>query len=1794
MRVKRLFSIILSVSMSIALMPILDLSTALANDTMIYEWDFRDYSGDEAVSSTGETSEAYAVSDHVLEIHLANGDSITENGLYWSTPGGTVSDDTTTVKNNRYIVFRPKYDGNLAVTYKGSDNNSRNHPRMYLSCGDALSCTVKGTNASQKEPNQMYDNNSLEFATGSYNVKSGNTYYIWGYHYSRTGTAFTVSNIVYNADTSTGQPQATSKPEDDALKLMALDFNDENDRLKTINGSVALEQGQMAYSTGKDGTSCAYFDGTGSGWLDVKNSNGQGLFAGKDNITISFSSKTDAAPSWWMFAASNSAAPVYQKEKYLGILDEKNKLTVERYKNEGARADSVSSSYSSGEWKDVVISLNNKTTELYVNGKFVDSKDYEYAISDICGENPITYIGKATWGSGEYANGYLDNFVVYDYDIIPDLGDTSAVTSDLNLPTSGKGYSIVWKSSNTDVISNTGNVKRPEKGKKKVTLTATIMFDTHTLTRSYDAYVLGEEYYDYQLEISQKKGVDIQQNMYGLFFEDINYAADGGLYAEMIENRSFEAQKSLGKGAVSYDGLYGWSVYPSNGSGASMLTKSTEGLNENNKNYIEFTASGTQKGFKNQAYDGIYMEAGKSYKVSLFAKKGTYAGKIKASVYSSGTLAVQTTVADNLTDIWTKYEATIIPDKTVRNAEFIIELDGEGSADFDMISCIPADAVDGVFRKDLAEKLKALNPGFLRFPGGCIIEGYNLANQYNWKDTVGPVEERKQNWSRWSCHTNSGIDNGFKHYNQTYGIGFYEYFKLCEYLDCDAVPVVNVGMACEYQSKETVPVFENDGKTYTSEFYQYIQDALDLIEFANGDLSTTWGKVRCDMGHEEPFNLSMIGIGNEQWYINGNQWYDRYEAFEQEIHKVYPDIKLISTSGPSASGTSFDEAWKWIRENSSKNDSFTYAVDEHYYMSPEWFLANDTRYDKYDRNTKVFAGEYAAHTTLTGAAEKKNNLESAIAEAAFMTGLERNADVVYMASYAPLFARLNYTQWAPDMIWFNDVASYVSPTYWVQSMYMNNNGDYTLKSTVNDNYEKVYQSVSYDKESGDIIVKMINPYTTEKKSNIVIDSGFTLTGKADVEMLKGDSLTDVNSISAPDNIAPEKTTIDISNNTDYILPPLSFTVMRVHTNSQLIRLADCRADKGIFKYELESGGDISEYDIYTALYDNDGKLVNVWKNELSGTANLDVGADCDIKVMVWEKNSMKPVCEAIEQSVNTAEKITEYKYLFTDDKVVKTSGSASSGDVYEWTITSAPQYFYIDNIDFDAVESITIRSGYQSNSAVTSVYAYDNDGNYVSENELKKFVTNPTPLGNPIGTIADTKTATWGYRTGVIGRNNVTISEGSNYTLSDTSKILDIPSGTGKKALIVGITGNIGEKGYFDYITVKYNKEVDAPMPVIESITGEGIKDFTVEINQSDKSILIPVIPGTNLNTLKPEIKMSGNASVKLTSGTWKDGQLTISYGDESEVWSIKAEDRGNPVLNGYYADPNLCIFGDTFYLYPTTDGGTGWNSSSFKAFSSKDLINWKDEGEILSLKDVSWSSGVYAWAPTAVEKDGKYYYYYSGTQSIGVAVSDSPTGPFIDKGEPLVNKNTVGLSGQMIDPAAFIDDDGQAYIYWGNGRMYMAKLTDDMMSIDGEIHTITPSNFREGAFVIKRNGIYYFMWSDNDTGEPTYEVRYGTSNSPYGPIQGNTRILTYSNTDDSRIRGTGHHSVINVPGTDDWYICYHRFNVPRYGTVTSKNSEAGNHREICIEKMEFDENGNIKPVTATLKGITEPVTIER
>ena len=1007
-----------------------------------------------------------------------------------------------------------------------------------------------------------------------------------------------------------------SESADNEKLLFAMNFNNQN--MTAIKGKATLT-GSISYAESEDNSYAAKFSGGANNYISLSNEDGTNLLAGKDEITITFHKKSGNVTSWWLYAAPDNNAQTYGQEHYLGAFDNgaQNTLAIERYNNAGTRNESPTASYTQGAWQEITAVVGEDKTTLYIDGEAVSEKYYNFKLSDMLGDNPVIYIGRANWGSGEWATGLIDDIAIFDFAPDVELGDLSNVSSDITLPTATEtqdGYSITWETSDANTVSATGKVTKPASGKKTATLTATITFGAHTLKKSFDVTVKADNYTDYNLQIKKEKGVDIQKGMYGLFFEDINYSGDGGLYAEMIENDSFESLKSNGSGGTTLDGLYGYTAYPSGGT-SGMTLKSTGGLNDNNTHYLETTTS-----FKNQAYDGVYIEEGKTYNVSVFAKKNTYEGGVKAQVFSDGEKVGEVTLAESLTDEWTKYTAQITPSKTVRHADFVIALDGTGTADFDMVSCIPDDAVMGVFRRDLAEKIKAINPGFLRFPGGCIVEGYNIANRYRWKDTVGKVEERKQNWSRWSCHTNSGLDGGFKHYNQTYGLGFYEYFILCDYLGCAPVPVLNVGLACEYQSKETVPMFESDGVTYTAAFYEYIQDALDLIEFANGDTDTTWGKLRADMGHSEPFNLDTIGIGNEQWAISGNQWYERYEAFEKEIHKLYPDMKLISTSGPNAEGTDFTSAWSWIRNAAKTNDSFTYAVDEHYYRSPDWFLANDNRYDNYARNVKVFAGEYAS---------QGNTLKNAISEAAFMTGLERNADVVYMASYAPLFARENYTQWAPDMIWFDDTESYCSPDYYVQSMYSNNSGDYTLKSTVTGNEDKAYQSVSYDTETGDIIVKIVNPYDNTKRIQLDFNGDFYLNGTADAELLTGVSDADTNSIQNPENVKTVKSQISVTDGMNYEIPPRAFVVMRVHTEDNLITIKSTEKTETGVRYELSVNGDISDYDLYTAVYSGNS-LAGVVKNKTQGEITAEVGDDYSVKVMLWEKDTMEPAQNAIE------------------------------------------------------------------------------------------------------------------------------------------------------------------------------------------------------------------------------------------------------------------------------------------------------------------------------------------------------------------------------------------------------------------------------------------------------------------------------------------------------------------------------------------------------------------------------------
>ncbi|HIW57373.1 MAG TPA: carbohydrate binding domain-containing protein [Firmicutes bacterium] len=647
---------------------------------------------------------------------------------------------------------------------------------------------------------------------------------------------------------------------------------------------------------------------------------------------------------------------------------------------------------------------------------------------------------------------------------------------------------------------------------------------------------------DFKLDITKEKLADIPKGMFGLFFEDINYAADGGLYAETIENGSFEALKYVGGGKTEFDGGYGWE--PLDGSGKTTFEiKSDSPLNENNLHYLELNCAEAGGGVKNKAFDGIYLKKGETYTVSVWARSKGYDGGISASIVKDGQVVAGAELTKEVSDKWTKYRAEFSAERETRGAEFVLSFDGIGRADLDMVSCIPKDAVFGIFRRDLAEKLKALSPGFLRFPGGCIVEGYDLKNRYNWKDGVGAVEERKQNWNRWSAHTDTGADNGYKHYNQTYGMGFYEYFLLCEYLGARPLPVVNCGLGCQYQSKE---VIDTNGK----EFETYIKDALDLIEFANGDVSTYWGGLRAKMGHEEPFGLELIGIGNEQWQTETNDFYAKYEAFEKAIHGAYPDIKLVATAGPKVKDEAYDSAWSWIRERSETNPNFAAVVDEHYYMTPEWFFENDDFYDDYNRSVKVFAGEYASRNDGDNRPNypQANTLLSAISEAAFMTGLERNADVVCMASYAPLFARVGYTQWSPDLIWFDDKTSYVTPSYYTQYMYANNTGDYVLKSEIEPKRgHKLYHTVSYKEETGEIIIKLVNGLEEAKTAKITAPA--PLTGAAVITVLRGDYAAAYNSIAEPDRIRIEKLETKVcesgERSFEFTAPPLSFCVIRI-------------------------------------------------------------------------------------------------------------------------------------------------------------------------------------------------------------------------------------------------------------------------------------------------------------------------------------------------------------------------------------------------------------------------------------------------------------------------------------------------------------------------------------------------------------------------------------------------------------------------------------------------------------------------
>lgn len=630
-----------------------------------------------------------------------------------------------------------------------------------------------------------------------------------------------------------------------------------------------------------------------------------------------------------------------------------------------------------------------------------------------------------------------------------------------------------------------------------------------------------------------KPVADISPTMWGIFFEDINLGADGGIYAELVKNRSFEFNNPL----------MGWSIKMSDKTDPQIAGMNPPVLvvnrkeNTANPRYIHVMVDKAAKGdflLSNDGFRGMGIKKDMRYDFSVQYHQTTTGVKMHVElVDSTGKTLGGTTVTPAETGVgWHKATANFTANATVLKAKLNIWFEGNGAIDLDMVSLFPADTWKGRpggMRADMIQKLADLKPGFIRFPGGCIVEGYDLEHRYQWKKTVGPIEERQLIINRWN--------NEFSHrpapdYFQTFGLGFYEYFQVAEDIGASPLPIINCGMACQFNSKEVVPM---------EDLQPYIQDALDLVEFANGAVTTTWGKVRADMGHPAPFNLKMIGIGNENW---GPQYVERLKAFTKAIKEKYPEIKLINSAGFAPSGALFDYLNKELRD--MKAD----FIDEHYYMPPEWFYANVKRYDTFPRNeTKIFAGEYATHVKGTEGT-KRNCWLSAISEAAFMTGLERNAAVVNMASYAPLFAHVDGWQWTPDLIWVNNLESYGTPDYYVQQLFSLNKGNKVIPATLNNEaiagQDSLYATAAIDTAKKEVIIKLVNASAKAQDNTISLEGVKKLASNATVISMQNNDLLAVNSFDAPLNVSPKTSSMEVKGKKIVLnAAPYSFTIVRI-------------------------------------------------------------------------------------------------------------------------------------------------------------------------------------------------------------------------------------------------------------------------------------------------------------------------------------------------------------------------------------------------------------------------------------------------------------------------------------------------------------------------------------------------------------------------------------------------------------------------------------------------------------------------
>ena len=651
------------------------------------------------------------------------------------------------------------------------------------------------------------------------------------------------------------------------------------------------------------------------------------------------------------------------------------------------------------------------------------------------------------------------------------------------------------------------------------------------------------------MDVNTKKlGATVQSTMYGLFFEDINFAADGGLYGELVKNRSFEfAQPYMG-----------WRVFGN-------VELKADGPFERCPHYVVLSDPGHRErrtGLQNEGYFGIGVEQDKEYRFSVWAKAPRGNSQIRVQLINENAMTEHQEFVQEKLDVsgneWKQYEIVLKASRTEPKAQLRIFLSSPNPVALEHISLFPVDTYKGRkngLRRDLAQALEDMHPGVFRFPGGCIVEGTTLDTRYQWKNTIGPVENRPINRNRWEDTFDYRY---FADYYQSYGLGFFEFFQLCEDIGAEPLPVLSVGLACQFQNGL-------DAHASMDQLQPFIDDCLDLIEFANGPADSKWGKKRAEMGHPEPFNMKFIGVGNEQW---DTPYFERLKPFVEAIRAKYPNIKIVGTSGPDSEGQMFEKGWEAMRAQGAD------LVDEHFYRPEAWFLGTKEakqrygencgglRYESYPRKgPKVFAGEYACH----GRGKKWNHYETSLYEAAFMTDLERNADLVEMATYAPLFAHIDGWQWRPDMIWYDNLRMFKSVSYYVQQMYAMNKGTNVLSLTAADPADAkgkkrvpvggqegmngLFASSVYDANTGEVIIKIAN---TSKQPQSVQFNLLGMTGErtATTLTLSHNGMDDENTLDQPTKITPKPGSLtcqaDKKNTvlTDQ-LPAMSFRLYKV-------------------------------------------------------------------------------------------------------------------------------------------------------------------------------------------------------------------------------------------------------------------------------------------------------------------------------------------------------------------------------------------------------------------------------------------------------------------------------------------------------------------------------------------------------------------------------------------------------------------------------------------------------------------------